>query len=90
METVATSFASRRPLSLDDSESAAMWDALQSIDALADMPRHVVRAYVRSATEGWPRERARRFTHMLHRLIQLRRGYGVIEAYPPGGRPRWR
>jgi hypothetical protein len=71
-------------------ETAAVWDAMQSIDALAAMPRHVVRAYVRSATESWPRERARRFTHMLHTLITIRRSYGVIDAYPRGGRPRAR
>lgn len=71
-------------------EAAALWDALQSIDALSGMPRHVVRAYVRSATEGWPNDRARRFTHALHMLLILRRTRGVIEAYPPGGRPRWR
>jgi hypothetical protein len=71
-------------------EAAALWDAMQSIDALSQMPRHVVRAYVRSATDGWPHERARRFTYTLHMLIALRRSYGVIEAYPPGRRPRWR
>ena len=87
METVAPPLD--RHASRDD-EAAALWDALQSIDALATMPRHVVRAYVRSATEGWPRPRARRFTHALHTLLRVRRAYGVIEAYPPGGRPRWR
>ena len=87
METVAHR---PEPPRAEDAEAAALWDALQSIDALSGMPRHVVRAYVRSATEGWSRDRARRFTHALHRLIQLRRSYGVIEAYPPGGRPRWR
>jgi hypothetical protein len=71
-------------------EAAALWDAMQSIDALSAMPRHVVRAYVRSATEGWPTERARKFTYALHMLIMIRRNHGVIEAYPPGGRPRWR
>jgi hypothetical protein len=71
-------------------EAAALWDAMQSIDALSTMPRHVVRAYVRSATDGWPPERARRFTYTLHMLILIRRSYGVIEAYPRGGRPRWR
>jgi DnaJ-domain-containing protein 1 len=71
-------------------ETAAMWDALRSIDALADMPRHVVRAYVRSATRGWRHERARSFTRALHTLLRVRRTKGVIEAYPPGSRPRWR
>ena len=71
-------------------EAAALWDAMQSLDALSAMPRHVVRAYVRSATDGWPTERARRFTYTLHMLIMLRRSHGVIEAYAPGGRPRWR
>jgi hypothetical protein len=71
-------------------EAAALWDAMQSLDALTEMPRHVVRAYVRSATHGWPPDRARRFTHTLHMLIILRRAYGVIEAYPRGGRPRLR
>jgi hypothetical protein len=88
METVASHpNGSHAP---DHDEAAALWDALQSIDALAGMPRHVVRAYVRSATEGWPRARARRFTHALHTLLRVRRAYGVIEAYPAGGRPRWR
>ena len=71
-------------------ETAAMWDALCSIDALSGMPRHVIRAYVRSATRGWRPERARAFTRAVHTLVKVRRTKGVIEAYPPGARPRWR
>lgn len=71
-------------------ETAALWDALRSIDALSDMPRHIVRAYVRSATMGWRTERARAFTRTLHALLRCRRDHGVIDAYPRGSRPRWR
>jgi hypothetical protein len=71
-------------------EAEALWDALRSIDALSGMPRHVVRAYVRSATDGWPVARARTFTRTVHLLLLLRRTHGVIEAYPRGARPRWR
>jgi hypothetical protein len=71
-------------------EAEALWEALRSIDALSGMPRHVVRAYVRSATDGWPVARARCFTRTVHLLLRLRRSHGVIEAYPPGARPRWR
>jgi hypothetical protein len=67
-----------------------MWDALRSIDALSGMPRHVVRAYVRSATDGWPPARAMAFTRAVHTLVRVRRTMGVIEAYPAGARPRWR
>lgn len=78
------------PRSMAPDETAAMWDALRSIDALTGMPRHVVRAYVRSTTHGWSPQRARAFTRAVHTLLKVRRTKGVIEAYPPGARPRWR
>ena len=80
---------SKPPRGLPD-EVGAMWDALRSIDALSGMPRHVVRAYVRSATDGWHPTRARAFTRAVHLLVGARRTRGVIEAYPAGSRPRWR
>jgi hypothetical protein len=72
------------------SEREALWDLLRSIDALAATPRHVVRAYVRAATDGWAPDRARSFARTVQAMLRLRRDYGVIEAYPRGARPRWR
>ena len=69
-------------------EVAAMWDALTSIDALSEMPRHIVRADVRSATRDWPRPRARAFARAVQLLIRARRTRGVIQAFPRGGAPR--
>ena len=86
MEDIGSAYATAGRVA----EAEALWDALRSIDALSGMPRHVVRAYVRSATDGWPIARARAFTRTIHLLLRLRRTHGVIEAYPPGARPRWR
>jgi hypothetical protein len=79
-----------RPRPVGSDERDALWDLLRSIDALADMPRHVVRAYVRAQTTGWAPDRARGFARTVQTMLRLRREYGVIEAYPRGARPRWR